>query len=351
MRRPLNVSIVGCGAVAIDRHISAFKKIREVNIVTLVDHDLARVKKVASFSSVSRVYHSLSEMLQEEKLDLVDICTPPQTHAQLIMQAMDKGCHVLVEKPMAMTTKECKEILHSQKGSGVKLGVIHNWLFQPPLLKVRSIVDKGSLGDIIGARIEVLSPPWDIMAANEKHWVHKLPGGRFGEMLIHPIYLLQHFLGGALKVENVSTCKLGNYNWMPYDELHVTLRSVKGLGSIYASFNSPRENVTMSIYGRETVLRVELITGTILVLGRSHYGFPNYDKSAIGIDVLRQASHLLTSATKNASKAIFGKYPTGHETYIRLFVNSLINEKEPPVTTQDAYEAVRVLEEVCTLTS
>ena len=77
------------------------------------------------------------------------------------------------------------------------------------------------------------------MAANKNHWSHQLPGGRFFEMLIHSIYLLQCFLS-EIKVKSVKVSKIGKHPWMKYDdELFATFRAGKKLAGIYVPFNAP----------------------------------------------------------------------------------------------------------------
>ena len=76
----------------------------------------------------------------------------------------------------------------------MKAGVIHNWLFEPPVLEASSLAKKGRLGEVISVGVEALSTKDDSMAANKQHWCHVLPGGRFSEMLAHPISLMKHFL-------------------------------------------------------------------------------------------------------------------------------------------------------------
>lgn len=337
----LKVAIVGCGHVA-NYHLAGWTEIaRRAQVIAVCDVDEKAAKNVVERWNIPRYYTEFSEVLERENISVVDICTPPQTHKPLAIQAMESGCHVLLEKPMTMTSKEAEDIVRSQKRNGVKLGVVHNWLFEPAMLRARSVVKSGRLGDIIGIHVESLSTKDDSMAAIKQHWCHKLPGGRFGEMLAHPIYTLQHFIG-RLDIENISTAKIGDYPWMSCDELQATFRSGNKLGTVYASFNSPREAILVTIYGKKSILRVDIFAQTITELPRIAT-----NKFAISFDVLRQASQLLASTVKNVSKMIFHRSMHGHEVYIRSFVNSLIENKRLPVTVEDAYEVVKVLEEVC----
>jgi len=192
--REINVAIVGCGFVAND-HLRAWKKVREARVISVCDLNETIAKNTAELWKIPHYYTSFSELIKYSNLNLVDICTPPQTHASLAVQAMEAGFHVLLEKPMTMTVEDAEKIVRCQKTTGMKVGVIHNWLFEPPVLKASAVLKKGLLGEVVSVEIEVLHTKDDPMATNEHHWSHNLLGGRFSEMLAHPIYLIRHFLG------------------------------------------------------------------------------------------------------------------------------------------------------------
>ena len=99
------------------------------------------------------------------------------------------------------------------------------------------------------------------------YWSHSIKGGRFSEMLPHPIYLLQAFLGNDLRVEGVITEKLGQRLWMPLNELQVLLRGKQGTGHVYVSFNAARFAEFVEIYGTKKILRIDLTNQTIVLLG------------------------------------------------------------------------------------
>jgi len=262
-------------------------------------------------------------------------------HAVLAVEAMKAGINVLIEKPMTMTVKDAEEIVGCQKATGVKAGVIHNWLFDDPVLQADSIIKTGKLGEIFHIEIEALNTKYDSMAANERHWCHKLPGGRFSEMLAHPIYLMRHFLGDV-EVCEVQVSKIGDYSWMKYDELCATFKAGNKLGRAYASFNSSRDAIFINIYGREAILKLELINSTVSFLPKREA-----TRLSKGFDSLRQATQLFKSIIGNMFKVASGRWRSGHETYIKLFAESLINDRKPPVTVEDGFAVVKMLERMC----
>ena len=204
----IKVAIVGCGCVA-NGHLRAWKKVSSTKVIAVSDVNNSLAKSTAETWHIPHNFGSLSELVKLGDTDVVDICTPPQTHALLSVEAMEAGFNVLIEKPMAMTVKDAEQIVKSQKSTGAKAGVIHNWLFEAPIRKADALLKKGYLGEILSMEVEALCTRNDSMALNKNHWCHAFPGGRFSEMLAHPIYLLMHFLGDA-KVRDVQVAKLGS---------------------------------------------------------------------------------------------------------------------------------------------
>ena len=99
---PLQVAVVGCGLISQWHHIPILMKMRDVKLASICDENEDLVKGTARRFGVDKYYTDYSEMLSIGEVNMVNICTPPQTHLKLSMQAIEAGCHVLVEKPMAL---------------------------------------------------------------------------------------------------------------------------------------------------------------------------------------------------------------------------------------------------------
>lgn len=334
----INVAIVGCGVVA-SSHLAAWRRIPYAKVAAVCDTNRKRVEKSARNWKIPQSFTSVSKMSNSKEITLWDICTPIETHKDLANQAMKNGFDVLIEKPLAITSRNAKEIVECQKATGKKAGVIHNWLFEPPILNALSIIKQGQIGETISAHISVLHTNDEPMTASKVHWSHKLPGGRFSEMLIHPIYLLRCFLGDV-EVENIRVSKVGEYPWMKSDELFATFRAGRKLAGTYVSFNASRNSIFIDVFGCEGIIRLDIINATINVLPRL-----KLERFSKARDSLRQAVQLSTSTLKNALKILSRQWFDGHEMCIRLFAESLINDREPPVSVQEGYACVKVLED------
>jgi len=336
----IDVGIVGCGYVA-NGHLEAWRKAKQASVVAVSDVNESLVKNTARIWKVPFSHKSLSEMIEQGKVNLVDICTPPQTHASLAIQAMEAGLSVLIEKPMTMTTKDADEIVKCQRATGARAGVIHNWLFDDPILEADSLVKQGRVGKVFNMEVEALNTKYDSMAANERHWCHQLPGGRFSEMLAHPIYLMRHFLG-EVEMCDLQVSKIGDYPWMKSDELCATFKTGEKIGRAYASFNTSREAIFVNLHCEEAILKLDIINSTVNLLPKR-----KTSRFSKGFDSMRQAGQLLKSTASNTYKVALKRWLSGHDVCIKRFAESLVADTAPPVTIEEARSVIQVLEKMC----
>ncbi|MCW3133028.1 MAG: Gfo/Idh/MocA family oxidoreductase [Methanophagales archaeon] len=344
----LRIGVVGCGGVANEIHIPIWRKIDNAEIVAVCDKNKEVAKETRDKFNIDVYFTKLSEMLDNTPIDIVDNCTPVQLHASVSIQAMEAGCHTLVEKPMAVNLEEANEMINTAKRNGVKLGVIHNTLFNLVVMKAKSIIEKGGIGNIIGMDVKYLKRRDDSWVTNKNHWSHKLPGGIFGEILAHPIYLERAFLGNLDPIF-VYTRKFSDFDWIKSDELRVILAGEKGIGTIALSLNAPRNEALIDIYGTKMNLHLELWTAIMIKYKpTSVASFPTKrDSFSLGTDSLNRGFQEISGTFSNASKLIFGKIHSGHHSIIRTFVEYIQNNKKPLVTAEDGREVVRVIEKIC----
>src|ERR1700726_3134225 len=172
----IKAAVIGSGLIAGLKHIPAFKRHQDkIFLSALCDLNLEAARKIASEHAIPNVYGDIGEMLAKEKPDVVDICTPPKTHAPIAIQVMQSGSHVLIEKPMAQTVEECDAIIAAARANNVKVCVAHSDLFYYPFIEARKLVRAGAIGTFRGMRI-FLSTPTDYITSKAEHWANKLPG-------------------------------------------------------------------------------------------------------------------------------------------------------------------------------
>ncbi|HOO25927.1 MAG TPA: Gfo/Idh/MocA family oxidoreductase [Clostridiales bacterium] len=149
--KKLKVAIIGCGWIA-EAHVKSYLKCDDVEIIG--GADLIPGKAEAFFEGMGfdvsklRLYPSHKELLDNEELDAVSVCTYNATHAECAIYALDKGVNVLLEKPMCVTLDEAIEICRAEKRSGKVLSIGFQPRFDANMKMIKKIVQSGELGEV-----------------------------------------------------------------------------------------------------------------------------------------------------------------------------------------------------------
>jgi len=333
------VGIVGCGHVSL-KHIRALRKIREAEIVGTCDPDPVRGREAAQRAGTDRVYSDLDGMLNDAGPEVVHIATPPRSHRELSIQAMKAGCHVLVEKPMAVDANEADEMIAVSRAEDVKLCVCHNFLFERSMLRARDLVSDGVVGEVVS--VDVF---WRIKSggADDRYaaggWIHELPGGVFQEVAPHPLYLVADLLE-APRIASVLVKSVGRPD-EGANELRVQLEGESALGSVAVSVRSEPHQTFMRIHGTRSTLWVDLASHVVIrVRGR---GSGRLTKFLANVD---QSGQLFLGTLANAVRVATGRMTFGHENLIRRFYDSLDKKEVPPVTAEQGRTVVALLDEL-----
>jgi predicted dehydrogenase len=336
------VSVVGCGFISSKWHIPAFLRLnKKVTIQAVCDINPELAASVAKNFNIPRFYSNTSEMLQKENLDMVDICTPPSTHSLLAIEAMEHGCHVLLEKPMALKLSDCDQMVGVSQKQNVKLCVVHNELFRPPLIKARKLVEEGAIGKLLGMYWCRFTHK-DEYLTRENHWIHRLPGGLLGEVGPHAVYTSLAFLK---KINNVDITAKNNlkYPWAPFDYFSITLEGEGSVSSVIISHASSNYIADINVFGTEEMLRLDL-QNMLLTRHRLSKTKP----VPLALSSLKAAGQMIGNVFSNAARLVLKRDAImrviGHATEIEQFVDSVVNDKQPPVTGEEGRETIRVME-------
>jgi predicted dehydrogenase len=334
----LKVGIVGCGGVVHQEHIPSFSRLDNVVIQAVCDKNQELARQTAAGHRIPGVYAEITDMLAKEKLDIVDICVPPQIHAPIALEALQAGCHVLMEKPMALKVSDCDAMLEAAAAKNKQICIIHNQLFNPPFPRARQLVADGAIGELTGLRI-LLSDHRDEMIMKRDYWIHKLPGGVIGESGPHIVYLTLAFLNSVKNVDIHANSFL-EHPWAPFDEFRLELQGEKAVSSVVMSYSSTRHDLLVDIMGTEGYLHVDL-TAKYLV---RHGAKASVRPSRFIPFFLSTRAQEVGGVAGNALGYLTGRLKFGHELLIRDFVDSLLNGGRPPVTGEEGREVVRVME-------
>ena len=336
----ITVGIVGCGPIAAMRHIPSFQKIgRKTRIVAACDVDHRMAVDTASKFGIPNSFGSLSEMLVNIHPEIVDICTPPQTHKNLAIQAMEAGCNVLVEKPIALTVAECDEMIRASKKNGVKLSAVHNQKFYPPFLNAQKLVSDGKIGKLLGMRVLNLTPKKGYLEKRD-HWVHRLPSGVMTESGPHAVYMSLPFMQHVRGVR-VSAKKTQPYPWASFDTYSVQLEGDSASSDLFVSHATEHFATEVDLFGTKGSVRMDLQSMLLDFQKRK-----SLKPLSLGTSSLSTSRGIATGVLSNAVASMTGKSFLGHDVIIKKFVECLEDESPPPILEDEARETTRVLEQI-----
>ncbi|MFC5447916.1 Gfo/Idh/MocA family protein [Paenibacillus aestuarii] len=236
----IKVAVVGCGSIAKHRHIPEYSWNPNVELVAFVDPVIERAEHYAQTHG-GKAYSSYTEMLANEKVDAVSVCTPNYLHAEVSIAAANAGAHVLVEKPMASTTEEAEAMIAAAKKNGVFLMVGHNQRLMPPHVKAKEILDSGKLGRVLTFRTSFGHPGperWSIDGRDS--WFFRKEEaimGAMGDLGVHKSDLIRWLLSDEVSEVAAFVGTLHKEGTQVDDNATCVLRMKSGaIGSLVASW-------------------------------------------------------------------------------------------------------------------
>ncbi len=199
--KKFRVAIIGCGGIA-QTHMGALATMPDVEVVAGVDIDPARLKIMDEKWGVKKLYKDWKAMLKEVQPDAVDICTPNGVHAAPAIDSSKAGCHVIVEKPMAMNPGECQKMIDAAKAAKKKLVIGFQYRYHPHTQYLRRAADEGQFGDIMFVKCQALRrrgiPNWGVFGQK-----HLQGGGPMIDIGVHVIEMAHYVMGSPKPVAAV----------------------------------------------------------------------------------------------------------------------------------------------------
>jgi len=174
MSEKLKVAIIGCGGIANGKHLPSLSKLKEVEIVAFCDIEMEKAKNAAQKYGTKEacVYEDYKQLLKDPTIDVVHVCTPNISHAEISIAAMESGKHVMCEKPMAKTYEEAKAMVEASERTGKKLTIGYNNRFRQDSQYLHKVCQRGDLGEIYFAKAHAIRrravPTWGGFLDEEK---------------------------------------------------------------------------------------------------------------------------------------------------------------------------------------
>ncbi len=327
----LNYALIGCGRISPNHISSAINN--NLKIVGLCDLEIAKAHKhIADFklSSSTRVYSDYKQMIDYEHPKLIAIATESGNHAEIAKYCIQKGIHLIIEKPIALSLKDADEVIELSKKHNVIVSACHQNRFNKSIQKIREAVEHNRFGKMFHGTAHIrwnrgqnyyTQAPW------RGTW--EQDGGALMNQCIHNIDLLRWMMGNEIDEVFAYTDNL-NHNYIETEDLGVALVKFKNgsYGVIEGTTNIFPKNLeeTLYLFGEK---------GTIKAGGKS----VNIIEEWLFGDKLDNPDEVKNTYHENPPSV----YGFGHTPLYADVIDSILNRREPYVTADDGRRALELV--------
>lgn len=147
MQQSLRLAVIGAGWAS-ELHLQAFASVPGVEAVAIASRTRSRAEEVAARYGIANVSTDAAQMLDEHSPDIVSIATPPDSHREYTLMAVERGCHVLCDKPLALTAGDAEDMLQAAEAAGVRHATGFIWRNDPGIRKLRALLAEGAIGKV-----------------------------------------------------------------------------------------------------------------------------------------------------------------------------------------------------------
>ncbi len=334
MAKKVKWGVIGCGGIADRRTLPGMMLASNAELVAVMDANKAFADACKEKYNAKYAFDNIEELLALDEIEAVYIASPVQFHLEQTEAAAKAGKHILLEKPMTLTSKKSQEIENICKKYGVKIGVGLMMRFHTYHQMMKKLVDEGKLGEIVSMRAQ-LTCWYPDMPGNWRQQKATSGGGSLMDMGIHCADLLQYISGmKAVEVASMSGTQIFDYE--VEDGGAIIMRMENGaIAYVDANFNIPDDAAVckMEIYGTEGSVFAE---GTI-----SQIEGGNVRVTICGNQGAYNAAQDREPTNSYVMEAELGNMYTKE---IEGFSNAVLNDTVPPITAADAINVQKLVE-------
>lgn len=312
----VKIGIIGAGRIG-KVHAKAASNLNGAKIIWLADPIAPDLEETAKSMGIEKTSKNYKDILNDKEVDAIFICTPTDTHYTISMEALNFGKHVFCEKPVDLELGRVKDVKDLVAKTGKKYMVGFNRRFDHNFMAIKESIDKGLIGKLELIQITSRDPePPPISYV-------KVSGGLFCDMMIHDFDMVRYLSSSNPK-------------------------SVTAIGDALVNPKIKTEGNDIDT----AIVSIELENGALAVITNSRKASYGYDQRA---EVHGELGALSCSNDTSNTLVISSKYGIIHEKplyfflerylnaykmEIEIFVDSIINNKETPVTIEEAYQSL-----------
>lgn len=327
----IGIGVIGCGSISMFRHVPEYHSRSDCKLVGYYDPLTHRAKNLADKYG-GNVYNSLEEILNDQDIDAVSVCTSNKYHASVTIAALKAGKHVLCEKPMATSEKEALDMIDTARKTGKFLMIGHNQRLASAHLRAKEILMTGEMGDVLTFRTTFGhgGPEYWSQDKGRHTWFFKYDDafiGAMGDLGVHKADLIRWLIDDEINevkayVTTLHKTKEKDETIEVDDNAICLLKSKTGIyGTLTASW---------TYYGAEDNSTVLYCTDGVMKI-YDNPEFPIEVTKINGEKIFYKVGNIQTNQDQSSSGVI------------NMFIDGINSGKEPEINGEEGLAALRIV--------
>ncbi len=327
----MKYALVGCGRIS-PNHIVAAKN-NNLNIVAICDLDKSNMDdKVLKFDLGENVhlYSDYHKMLETERPELVGIATESGKHAQIALDCIDEGCHVIIEKPIALSIEDADKIIKRGREKNVKVCACHQNRFNKSIQKIREAIEKKRFGKLLYGTAHIRwTRDYEYYSRAKWRGTWRQDGGALMNQCIHDIDLLRWMMGNQIDEVIAMTDRL-KHDYIEAEDLGIALIKFSNgaYGIVEGTVNIYPKNLeeTLYIFGEKGTVKAGGEAVNII----EEWNFSDY------LDIADEIKKEFHEAPPNV-------YGFGHSRLYKDVIEAITYDREPYVNGEAGKQALELV--------
>jgi predicted dehydrogenase len=343
---PVRIAVVGCGQIA-DAHFQQLQRIPDAAVTAVCDTYQDVAYQAAARFAVPRAYTDLGALLADERPEIVHVTTPPHSHSPIVFQCLRAGAHVYVEKPFTATVAEAEALIAAAEARGLSVCLGHDQLLDPVWVECRELVASGALGEVVHVDAiqgyDFQGPFGRLLSTDPQHWVHRLPGGVFQNVMSHALARITDVLPDETPRISARWYTPGQDGGMP-TELRASLVGARVSANLVFTGSARPVQRIARVLGTRRSIEVDLDARVIRRFEAGTWPGP-FAKVELPLLDVREAMRNLRRNLHRLRRSDLHYFSGMHATFER-FIAAVRAGTPPPVTHREALRVTRIMDEI-----
>lgn len=254
-----NICIIGAGYIS-HIHVEALRLLPNVKVAGVCDPNKERAASLARKWKIANVFGSIEEVIESKSCNFAHVLVPADLHMKVTLPLLEAGLNVFLEKPMAVTSDECKQLIEASLRGKARLGINHNFVYHPAFLMGKKKLAEGSLGNIHHVISYWNFPLRQLVSKQFGHWMFQAPQNIVLEQATHPLSQICDLTGKAIWVNSAQTgCQELAPGKAFYDTWQISMSCEKATAQLFCSVGQEFPAFGMTVICEDGQLNMDFL--------------------------------------------------------------------------------------------